>query len=43
LPEGQELFEHFVEIEDGHLAIVQAEIDSLTGTGAWFDVLEVRL
>lgn len=42
-PEGQKLFEHFLEIEDGHLAIVQAEIDSLTGTGAWFDVLEVKL
>jgi rubrerythrin len=42
-PEGQKLFERFVGIEDGHLAIVQAEIDSLTGTGAWFDVLEVNL
>jgi rubrerythrin len=42
-PEGQRLFERFVEIEDGHLAIVQAELDSLTGTGAWFDVLEVKL
>lgn len=42
-PEGQKLFEHFVDIEDGHLAIVQAEIDSLTGNGAWFDVLEIRL
>jgi len=41
--EGQRLFERFVEIEDGHLAMVQAEIDSLTGTGAWFDVLEIRL
>jgi rubrerythrin len=37
-PEGQKLFEHFVAIEDGHLAIVQAEIDSLSGTGNWFDV-----
>jgi rubrerythrin len=41
--QGQKLFEHFVDIEDGHLAIVQAEIDSLTGNGAWFDVLEIRL
>ena len=41
--EGQELFERFVEIEEGHLAIVQAEMDSVTGTGAWFDVLEVKL
>ena len=42
-PEGQKLFQRFVEIEEGHLAIVQAEMDSLTGSGAWFDVLEVRL
>ncbi|MFH1418609.1 MAG: ferritin family protein [Planctomycetota bacterium] len=42
-PEGQRLFERFVEIEEGHLAIVQAEMDSLAGTGAWFDVLEVKL
>lgn len=42
-PEGQRLFERFVEIENGHVAIVQAEIDSLTGTGAWFDTFEVKL
>ncbi len=41
--EGQKLFERFVEIEEGHLAIVQAEMDFITGTGAWFDVLEVKL
>lgn len=41
--EGQRLFERFVEIEEGHLDIVQAEIDSLTGTGAWFHALEVNL
>ena len=41
--DGQKLFEQFVTIEEGHQAIVQAEIDSLTGTGAWFDVLEVKL
>ena len=42
-PEGKKLFERFVEIEEGHVAIVQAEIDSLAGNGAWFDVLEIRL
>ncbi len=42
-PEGQKLFERFVDIEEGHLDIVQAEIDSLTGTGAWFHALEVNL
>ncbi|MBN2563603.1 MAG: ferritin family protein [Phycisphaerae bacterium] len=41
--EGQKLFQRFVEIEEGHVAIVQAEMDSVTGTGAWFDVLEIRL
>jgi rubrerythrin len=41
--EGQKLFERFVEIEEGHVAIVQAEIDSLTNTGVWFDTFEVRL
>lgn len=42
-PEGQELFARFIEIEEGHLAIVQAELDSVTGTGAWFDWMEIRL
>ena len=41
--EGQKLFQRFVEIEQGHVAIVQAEMDSVTGNGAWFDVLEIRL
>ncbi len=38
--EGQQLFERFVEIEEGHAAIVQAEIDSVQGMGYWFDVKE---
>jgi rubrerythrin len=37
------MFERFLEIEDGHAAIVQAEIDSVTGLGFWFDVPEFRL
>lgn len=41
--EGQALFEPFVEIEDGHVAIVQAEIDSLRGLGYWFDFQEFDL
>ncbi|MBU0718310.1 MAG: ferritin family protein [Planctomycetes bacterium] len=40
---GQELFQRFMEIEEGHVAIVQAEMDSLTGNGVWFDMLEIRL
>jgi len=39
-PGGRELFSRFVEIEEGHLSLVQAEIDSLTGSGYWFDMKE---
>jgi rubrerythrin len=38
--EGRQLFAHFVEIEEGHLAIVRAEIDYLSKTGYWFDFKE---
>jgi rubrerythrin len=38
--EGQALFARFVEIEEGHLAIVQAEIDYLSKSGYWFDIKE---
>jgi len=38
--EGQQLFSDFVKIEEGHLAIVRAEIDSLSRTGYWFDFKE---
>ena len=41
--EGRELFERFVEVEEGHQAIVQAEIDCLSGMGVWFDTREVNL
>jgi len=44
LPPGERsLFERFVEIEEGHRAIVQAEIDSISGSGFWFDIPEFRL
>ncbi len=39
----QPLFAKFLEIEDGHLAIVQAQLDSVQGMGFWFDVAEFRL
>jgi len=42
-PEGQKLFERFVEIEQGHQAIVQAEMDSVSGLGFWFDMQEFNL
>jgi rubrerythrin len=38
--EGKQLFAHFVELEEGHLAIVRAEIDYLSKTGYWFDFKE---
>jgi len=40
-PEHRPLFARFLEIEGGHVNLVQAEIDSLNGIGTWFDVLEV--
>ena len=41
--EGRRLFERFVEIEEGHVAIVQAEMDLVSGTGYWFDTAEFDL
>ena len=35
-----EFFKPFLEIEDGHTAVVQAEIDYLTRTGSFFDFQE---
>ena len=44
LPEGEkELFEHFIAIEEGHEAIVSAEIDNARGLGFWFDFQEFDL
>ena len=37
---GKELFARFQEIEDGHIATVQAELDYLSHTGYWFDFQE---
>jgi rubrerythrin len=42
-PRFRGLFERFLEIENGHLAIVQAEIDALAGHGHWFDFMEFSL
>lgn len=41
--EGQALFDPLVECEEGHLGLVQAQIDSLTGLGFWFDMREFDL
>jgi rubrerythrin len=37
------LFHRFLEIEDGHTAVVRAEIDYLSHTGCFFDVQEFTL
>lgn len=39
----RESFQRFLEIEEGHLAIVQAQIDYLSRTGYWFNFSEAAL
>ena len=39
-PDGEQMFKRFLEIEDGHTAIVQAEIDVLQRTGYFYDFME---
>ncbi len=41
--DAQAMFRRFLEIEDGHTAIVQAELDALQGNGFWFDFAEFNL
>jgi rubrerythrin len=44
MPAGsRDLFRHFLDIEKGHLAIVESEIDFLYGAGYWFDFPEFSL
>ncbi|MBL0715346.1 MAG: ferritin family protein [Desulfosarcina sp.] len=38
--EAREMFTRFLEIEDGHIAIVQAELDYISHNGFWFDIQE---
>lgn len=38
--EGRQMFARFLEIEAGHIAIVQAELDYISHTGYWFDFKE---
>jgi len=40
LKEEGKFFSQFLEIEDGHTAIVQAELDYLTKSGVFFDFME---
>lgn len=41
--DAQKMFRRFLEIEDGHTAIVRTEIDALEGNGFWFDYAEFNL
>jgi rubrerythrin len=41
--EARPLFRRFLEIEEGHLAIVRAQLDRVSSTGYWFDVREFTL
>jgi rubrerythrin len=41
--DAKKLFERFVEIEDGHVAIVEAEIAAVSGMGFWFDIPEFNI
>jgi rubrerythrin len=41
--EHRVLFERFVEIEQGHQAIVQAEMNAVAGNGYWFDIPEITM
>ncbi len=42
-PRAQRMFRRFLEIEDGHTALVQAELDYELHTGNFFDVREFTL
>ncbi len=39
----KKMFARFVEIEDGHVAVVRAEIDALSGSGYFFDFAEFNM
>lgn len=41
--EGRKMFARFLEIEDGHVAIVKAELDAVSGMGFWCDFQEFSL
>ncbi len=38
--DARAMFARFLEIEDGHVAIVQAELDFISDNGFWFDFQE---
>ncbi len=40
---GKQMFGRFMEIEEAHYDMVQAQIDALTGMGYWYDFMEFDL
>jgi rubrerythrin len=42
-PEAREIFKRILEEEQGHYDLLQAEIDSISGSGFWFDVQEFQM
>ncbi len=41
--EASRMFARFLEIEDGHIDVVQAELDYLSGSGYWLGIKEFDL
>ncbi len=41
--DGQRMFARFLEIENEHLQLVQAELDFVTKSGFWFDFAEIDM
>ena len=39
-PEAREVFTQILEQEQGHYDLIQAEVESISGSGFWFDVRE---
>ncbi len=42
-PEAKEIFKRILDEEQGHYDLIQSEIDSINGTGFWFDVQEFHM
>ena len=40
--QGRAFFARFLQIEEGHVTLVQSEIDVLQGTGFWVDLPEFK-
>ncbi len=40
---ARNIFGRLIEMEEAHVEIIQAEIDSITGSGFWFGISEITL